>query len=179
MQHDKVQSNVFKYIHLLRWPFPNFGVSALSNNSPSSPVLFFLGPLHVYLYRLSPTQILSYCRSVSIHFNLIFVQCRLTSIFHLLVPSAASVVLSSCHNRLASLLFSLMSSTHALVPISSGMIFSIPFIPIIHPNISISVLSSQSCPTFFNSHASLPYIKTTVYIPGLLNLYFVQSGKPV
>ena len=48
---------------------------------------------------------------------------------------------SPIHLSIASLIFSLMFTTHALVLISSFMIFKILFISIIHLNILISVLS--------------------------------------
>ena len=67
--------------------------------------------------------------------------------FHLLITTTSSVFLSTWPYRLslASLPFSLMFATRALALISSFLIFSILFIPIIHLNILISVLSSKVC----------------------------------
>ena len=66
----------------------------------------------------------------------------------------------SMFSGFASLIFSLMFGTPAIALISSFLIFSILFIPIIHLNIPISVLSSKSCSAFLSAHVSLTYIRT-------------------
>ena len=72
------------------------------------------------------------------------------SLFHLLIPKSSSVFLSTWPNHLslASLIFHFMFATSAIAHISSFLIFSILFIPIIHLNILISVLSSKFCSAF-------------------------------
>ena len=104
--------------------FSLFVVSALSFLSPCSLVLcffylyYFL--LHVFSYNITPPQFRSSNLSVSTH-------CRLP------ITTSSSVFLSTWPNHLslASLIFYLMFTTPALVPISSVLLFSILFIPII------------------------------------------------
>ena len=70
-----------------------------------------------------------------------------------------AVILSTC---LESLIFYIMSATSAFVLISSVLIFSILFIPIIRLNILISVLSIKSCSAFLMAKVSILYIRTVV-----------------
>ena len=70
-------------------------------------------------------------------------QCPPTSMFSLLHLRQSFSPSCPNHLSLTSLIFSLMFATPALAFISSFMIFSILFIPIIHLNIFISVLSSK------------------------------------
>ena len=81
--------------------------------------------------------------SLHLSFGVPIFRCPPTSTFHVLITTSSSVFLSACPNHLslAYLIFSLMSATSALTLISSVLIFSILFIPIIHLNIRISVLS--------------------------------------
>ena len=89
--------------------------------------------------------------------------------FHVLITASSSVFPSTRPNHIsvASLIFSLMFTTPA--HISSFPIFSILFIPIIHVNILISVLSSKFCSAFLSGQVSLPYIRTglmtVLYMP--------------
>ena len=77
-------------------------------------------------------------------FGLPIYQCPPTSMFSVITTSS-SVFLSTCpiHLSLTSLIFSLTFATSALDLISSFLIFSILFIPTIHLNILIPVLSSK------------------------------------
>ena len=66
--------------------------------------------------------------------------------------------------------------------ISSFLIFSILFIPIIHLNILISVLSSKSCSAFLSAQVSLPYIRTglmtVLYTSHTIKIhYYVQIRR--
>ena len=69
-------------------------------------------------------------------------------------------------------LFSNLCLPHLLLLtiISSFVIFSILFIPIIHLNILISVLSSKFCSAFLSAQVSLPYIRT-----GLMTLLYTAA----
>ena len=117
--------------------FSLFGVGTTNFHSPRSPLLClfsrYSGLLRVFSYNITPPQFRSSYLSVSTH-------------FHVLITTSSSVFLSTWPNylSLASLIFSLMFATPALALISSFLIFSILFIPIIHFNILISVLSSKS-----------------------------------
>ena len=132
----------------LLWPFPCLG-SAHSFQFPRSPVFYFfylhLFLLHVFSRNITPPQFRSSYLSVSTH-------------FHVLITTSSSVFLSTRGNHLslAPVIFSLMNSTPVLV--SSLLVFSILFIPIIHLNILISVLSSRFCSAFLSAQVSLPYI---------------------
>ena len=114
---------------LLLRPFPYFAILVLLS--------FLFSPPCIFLYNITPLQFRSSYLSVFTH-------------FHLLITTSSSFFLSTCpnHPSLASLIFSLMFATPALVLISSFLIFSILFIPFIHPNILISVLSSKFCSDF-------------------------------
>ena len=104
------------------------------------------------------------------------------SVFHVLITTSCSVFLSTCpnhislpcshyyillcislhvlnHHSLASLIFSLMFATPALALISSFLIFPILFIPVIHLNSLICVLSSKFCSAFLSAQVSLPCIR--------------------
>ena len=121
-------------------------VGASSFQSPRSPALRFfylyLFLLRVFSYNITPPQF----RSSN--------ECPLTAIFPLLCLQS----FSPHQSRLSC--FSLMFTTPVLVPIYFVLIFSILFIPIIHLNILISLLSSPSCSAFLSAHVSLPYIRS-------------------
>ena len=87
--------------------------------------------LHVFSYNITPPLIQSSYLSVSTHFYVLI--------------TTSSVFLSTCPNHisLASLIFLLTFAIPAPALISSFLIVSILFIPIIHLNILISVLSSE------------------------------------
>ena len=113
----------------------------------------------VLLFSVLSRTAFFYLTSVHLSFGLIF-RCPLTSIFHVLITTSSSVFLSTCPNHfsLASLIFSLLFATSALALISSFLIFWIIFIPIIHLNILISVLSSKFCSAFLSPEVSLSYV---------------------
>ena len=81
------------------------------------------------------------------HSTSVLVFISMSTHFHVLITISSSVFLSTWPNNpsLASLIVSLMFAAPALALISSVVIFSILFIPIIHINILISVLSSKPC----------------------------------
>ena len=110
------------------------------HSSRSSVLLLF------FSFNIAPPQFWSSYLSVPTHSHL---PC-----FHYYI-----VFLFICPNlSVASLIVSLMFPTPALALISPVLIFSILFIPIIHVNILIAVLSSKSHSAFFS--VSLPYIST-------------------
>ena len=92
-------------------------------------------------------------------FSLAIFRCPPTSTFHVRISISSSVFLYKWPNHF-SLIFSLMFATPALVLISSFLIFSILFIPIINLNILIHVLSSKLYSSFLSAQVFLPYIRT-------------------
>ena len=131
---------------LLLLPFPYFEVGASSFQFPHSPVsCFYLYSflLHIFSYNITPPPFRSSYLSVSIA-------------FHVPITTSSSVFLSTWpnHLRLASLIFSLICHTCHFALVSSFLIFSILFMPIIHLNILVSVLSSKFCFVFFLSQFS-------------------------
>ena len=88
--------------------------------------------------------------SLRLSFHLPIFWCSLTCIFHVLITTSSCVFLSTCPNHisLASLMVSLIYATPALALVSSIPIFSILFMPIVHLNNLISVLSSKPLSIF-------------------------------
>ena len=129
------------YIILLLRNFPYF-VSAhrVSNIHVLRPVLFHF---HVFLRP-----------SLRLIFGLPVFQCPPTSIFHVLTIYS-SVFLSTWPNHVSlhSLFYVLTYVCHTchFALISSFLIFSILFMPIIHINILVSVLSSKFCSAFLTA----------------------------
>ena len=141
--HAALQFARVQYVYLLIL----FGVGASSFQSPRSPILCFfylyMFLLHVFSYNITPPQFRSSYLSLSTHFHLLFTD----SVFLSTWPN---------HLRLASLIFSLMFSQPALALISSFLILSILFIPIIH-------LSAFSF-LFFLANVALPFSMSSTYI---------------
>ena len=106
-----------------------------------SPFVFIYFLLHIFSYNISPPQFWS---------SYPIFQCPLTSIFHVLITTSSCVFPFTCPNpiSLTSLIVSLIYATPVLALISSFLIFSIVFIPNIHLNILISVLSSKPLSVF-------------------------------
>ena len=98
-------------------------------------VLYLYSFFFMSSYNITAPQFRSSYLSVSTHFHLVVITTS-SSIFLYTWPNPDN------HISLASHIFSLRFATPALVLISSFLIFSILFIPIIHLNILISVLSS-------------------------------------
>ena len=130
IQDDK--GEVGTYCLSLPWPSPYLVLVYSSFHSPCSPVLCFLSlysfTLNVFSYNIAPSQFWSS-----------YLSSPPTSIFHVLITTSSSVVLSTCSNHLslASLILAFMFVAPALAHISSFPIFSILFIPIIHLDILI------------------------------------------
>ena len=112
-----------------------------------SLVSFFVTSLHLSFG-------CSFFRCPPIH---LYIPCAIA-----LITTSSSVFLStwSNHRSLASLIFPLMFATPALALISSFMIFSILFIPIIHLNILISVRSSKFCSSFLSGTSTVVLVRT-------------------
>ena len=98
--------------------------------------------LHIFSYNIAPIQFRYYALSVSTNFHL---PCSNDYIFFTLSLHMAQ----PCSH--ASPVFLLMFATPAFALISSFIIFSILFIPIIHLTILSSVLSSKSCAVFLSA----------------------------
>ena len=94
-------------------------------------------------------------------FGLPIFQCPPTTIFQVLITTSSSVFLATWSNHLSHFSYFLTYVCHTcLAHISSFLIFSILFIPIIHLNILMSVLSRKLCSAFLRALVSLPYIRT-------------------
>ena len=123
---------------LLLRPFPYLG---------SAQQVFNLHVLRYCASSIFTCFSFMYFRITSLHlcFGLPIFRYPPTSIFHVLLTTPSSVFLSTWPNSLASLIFSLIFSTPAIAYMSSVLIFSILFIPIIiYLHILISVLSSKN-----------------------------------
>ena len=121
-----------------------FGIYLIGVGQRVFFILHFL--LVMFLFLCPPVFCISFCTpSVHLSFSLPIFQCPLPSIVHVRNTTSSSVFVSTCPNylSLASLMFSPMFSTPALALISSFLIFSILFIPIIHLNILSSGPSSH------------------------------------
>ena len=93
--------------------------------------------------------------------GLSLVRCPPTTMFHVIITTSPSVSNSTCHNHLsfAYLIFSCICHT-SLALSYSVLTPSILFIPIIHLNVLISVLSSKFYAVILSAHVSMPHTRT-------------------
>ena len=140
-----------------------FNIHVLQS-SDSSKMYSFL--LHVISHNITPPHFRSSYLLVSTH-------------FHVLITTYSSVILPTWPNHisLGSLIFSLMFATPALALIPSFLIFSIIFIPIIHLNILIYVISSKFCSPFSVPRAHLHTLEQ-VWCSNLIYCCFGPNGHP-
>ena len=104
----------------------------------------------LFLYIISPSEFWSSCLSLPTHIHL---PCPHYYIFHRL-----SLPIAYNHLSLNSLISSLTFATTASALISSVPILQILLISVVHLNIIMSVLSSESCSAFLCSQVTIPYI---------------------
>ena len=104
--------------------------------------------------------------SLHFSFDLPIFRCPPASIFHVIITTYSSVFLSTWSNHLGLGFYYFLTYVcpPALALISSFLIFSILFIPIIHLNILISVLSSKFCSAFPRARChSLSLLESTLH----------------
>ena len=117
----------------------------------------YLFLLHVFSYNITLSQF----QSTHVY------RRPTTSNFHIRITSSSSVCLSTWpnHPSLATLIFSLIFASPAIAPISSVLIFTILFVPIIHLNIQIFGFSSKFCSAFLSGTSTVVHVR----IPRLSN----------